>query len=379
MLNVEVLEMVHMMQSAVPVHLYIGEPLTTATSFDMYSPDKVTVPERLEPGDPLFSQSTQRALTFGGYLHSTDDDTALFGLTAGQAVVPHAGFALHSRLKPRERHQKRVRSSQAAIQCLGRPLSNPAVRIVEQAIRASRLERERMYAELRRTIPGDAAIAIQRRVQQQEAEYQRLVDSLARPQEYDVGHACAAEALIRPCSSAEHQRHASRSQLHLSSSQGHSHRPKTTADEHTHLLSWTLMRIARKAGDNPATLHALPDTLERGASVSMHVRDPNVERPLGPYRDGVVNGAPASVIIGGYIAREWTVFPAHDTKSLKFAARGDAGALITSARDGGAMAVPLAMLYAAPERGPYGLVTPLTTILRRIRDVTGLHLQFQGS
>ena len=118
-----------------------------------------------------------------------------------QAVVPHAGFALHSRLKPRERHQKRVRSSQAAIQCLGRPLSNPAVRIVEQAIRASQLERERMYAELRRTVPEDAAMAIQRRVQQQEAEYHRLVESLARPQEYDVGHACAAEALIRPCSS----------------------------------------------------------------------------------------------------------------------------------------------------------------------------------
>ena len=29
MLNVDVLEMVHMMQSAVSVHLYIGEPLTT--------------------------------------------------------------------------------------------------------------------------------------------------------------------------------------------------------------------------------------------------------------------------------------------------------------------------------------------------------------
>ena len=139
------------------------------------------------------------------------------------------------------------------------------------------------------------------------------------------------------------------------------------------------MRMARKVSDNPATMHALPGTLDRGASVSMHVRDPNIERPLGPYRDGVVNGAPASVIIGGYIAREWTVFPAPDTKSLKFAARGDAGALITSAREGDTIAVPLAMLYAAPERGPYGLVTPLTTILRRIRDVTGLHLQFQGS
>lgn len=201
MLNVEVLEMVHMMRSAVPVHLYIGEPLTTATSFDMYSPDKVTVPDRLDPGDPLFCQSTQRALTFGAYLRSVDDENALFGITAGHAVVPHAGFALHSRLKPRERHQKRVRSSQAAIQCLGRPLSNPAVRIVEQAIRASQLERERMHAELRRTVPEGAAMAIQKRIQQQEAEYHRLVDSIARPQEYDVGHACAAEALIRPCSS----------------------------------------------------------------------------------------------------------------------------------------------------------------------------------
>ena len=201
MLNVEVLEMVHMMQSAVPVHLYIGEALTTATSFDMYSPDKVTVPDRLAPGDPLFCQTTQRALTFGGYLHSVDDENALFGLTAGQAVVPHAGFALHSRLKPRERHQKRVRSSQAAIQCLGRPLSNPAVKIVEEAIRASQLERERMQAELRRTVQEGPSMAIQKRVQQKEAEYQRLVDSITRPQEYDVGHACAAEALIRPCSS----------------------------------------------------------------------------------------------------------------------------------------------------------------------------------
>ena len=201
MLNVEVLEMVHMMQSAVPVHLYIGEALTTATSFDMYSPDKVTVPDRLDPGDPLFCQTTQRALTFGGYLHSVDDENALFGLTAGQAVVPHAGFALHSRLKPRERHQKRVRSSQAAIQCLGRPLSNPAVKIVEEAIRASQLERERMQAELRRTVQEGPSMAIQKRVQQKEAEYQRLVDSITRPQEYDVGHACAAEALIRPCSS----------------------------------------------------------------------------------------------------------------------------------------------------------------------------------
>lgn len=143
------------------------------------------------------------------------------------------------------------------------------------------------------------------------------------------------------------------------------------------------MRMASKTSDNPVTLHAYPGTLERGAIVSMYVSDPNVERPLGPYRDGVVNGAPASVIIGGYVAREWAVFPAPGRGPLKFAARGDAGALITSALEGdpeeGAVAVPLAMLYAAPERGPYGLVTPLTTIMRRIRDVTGMQLRFQGS
>lgn len=154
-------------------------------------------------------------------------------------------------------------------------------------------------------------------------------------------------------------------------------------EQHTHLLSWTLLRMASKTSDNPVTLHAYPGTLERGATVSMHVCDPNVERPLGPYRDGVVNGAPASVIIGGYVAREWAVFPAPGPGSLKFAARGDAGAIVTSALEGdpedGAVAVPLAMLYAAPERGPYGLVTPLTTIMRRIRDVTGMQLRFQGS
>ena len=93
------------------------------------------------------------------------------------------------------------------------------------------------------------------------------------------------------------------------------------------------MRMTSKSSTNPTALHAYPGTLERGALVSMHVRDPNVERPLGPYRDGVVNGAPASVIIGGYIAREWAVFPARDTASIKFATRGDAGALVTSARD----------------------------------------------
>ena len=143
------------------------------------------------------------------------------------------------------------------------------------------------------------------------------------------------------------------------------------------------MRMTSKSSTNPTALHAYPGTLERGAPVSMHVRDPNAERPLAPYRSGIVNGAPASVLIGGHVAREWAVFPAPGPKAVRFAARGDAGALVTTALDGcpdseGGSAAPLAMLYAAPERGPYGLVTPLTTILRRIRDVTGMQMRFQG-
>ncbi|KAI0704398.1 hypothetical protein C8T65DRAFT_741089 [Cerioporus squamosus] len=374
MLNVEVLEMVHLMQSVVPVHLFIGEPLTTATSFDLYSPDKLTIPDHLEPGDPLFCSGTQRAMVFGAYLHAADGDNALYGITVGQAVVPHSGFAMHPRLKPRGFHQRRVRSSQLAIQQLGRPLSNPAVQVVEQTIRASELEQARIYAELERTGQNEGSPLVQRRLQQHQAQILRLRESLTRSHEYDVGHACAAEALIRPCNSTDHRRH---------SGQGTSHRSKRYDDGHTHLLSWTLMRMASKASDNPVTLHAYPGTLERGAAVSMHVRDPNVERPLGPYRDGVVNGAPATVIIGGQMAREWAVFPAPGHNSIKFAARGDAGALVTSALgatpEEGAVVVPLALLYAAPERGPYGLVTPLTTVLRRIRDVTGMHLRFQGS
>ena len=201
MLNVEVLEMIHLMQSAVPVHLYIGEPLATATPFDTYSPDRLVLPDRLEPGDPLFCSGTQRAMVFGAYLHSTDDDNSLYGLTVGQAVVPHSGFALHPRLKPRGRHQRRVRSSQLAIQSLGRPLSNPAVKVVEQAIRVFELEKARIYAEVERTGAAVVSPLAQRRLQQQEGEVARLRESLARPHEYDVGHACAAEALIRPCSS----------------------------------------------------------------------------------------------------------------------------------------------------------------------------------
>ncbi len=201
MLNVEVLEMVHLMQSAVPVHLFIGEPLATATPFDTYSPDRLTLPHRLEPGDPLFCSGTQRAMVFGAYLHSTDDDNSLYGLTVGQAAVSHSGFALHPRLKPRGRHQRRVRSSQLAIQSLGRPLSNPAVKVVEQAIRVFELEKARICAEVERTGAAVISPLAERRLQQQEAECTRLCESLARPHEYDVGHTCAAEALIRPCNS----------------------------------------------------------------------------------------------------------------------------------------------------------------------------------
>lgn len=391
MLNLEVLEMVHLMQSAVPVHLFIGEPLTTATSFELYSPDKVTIPDHLEPGDPLFCSATQRAIVFGAYLHAADDDNALYGITVGQAVVPHSGFAMHPRLKPRGFHERRVRSSQLAIQQLGRPLSNPATQVVEQAIRASELEQARIYAELERTGQDEGSPLVQRRLQQHQMQILRLRESLTHCHQYDVGHACAAEALIRPCNSkqdappppyrtsdcplgTDHRRHSGR---------GTSHHSKRYDDGHTHLLSWTLMRMASKTTDNPVTLHAYPGTLERGARVSMHVRDPNIERPLGPYREGVVNGAPATVIIGGQMAREWSIFPAPGHNSIKFAARGDAGALVTSALgatpEEGAVVAPFALLYAAPERGPYGLVTPLTTVLRRIRDVTGLQLRFQGS
>ena len=31
-------------------------------------------------------------------------------------------------------------------------------------------------------------------------------------------------------------------------------------------------------------------------------------RPRAPYRDGVVNGVPASVVLAGHVAREWAVF-----------------------------------------------------------------------
>ncbi|OSD02328.1 hypothetical protein PYCCODRAFT_1411257 [Trametes coccinea BRFM310] len=374
MLHVEVLDMVHLMESDVPVHLYIGDPLTTGTPFDVYSPEKLSLPARIVPGDPIFCSSTERVAVFAAYLHSPDDD-ALYGLTVGQAVVPQPGFLPHRRLLPRsERHQRRMRNSQLALHCLGRPLSNPAVKVVERAVQQLEAERAMLFEDV-----GDRPMSPatdQRhsaRLRKHDAELAILQNSLNRPHEYDVGHACAAEAIIRPCTSSDH-RHSTKQ-----SRQG-----KEKSDDHTHLLSWAVMRMSlSRATDNPVTLQSTAGILERGAAVTMHVRDPNLERPLGPYRDGIVNGAPASVVLDGYVAQEWAVFPAPGWKGVRFAARGDAGALITSRADdahvGGGTTAPLAMLHAIPERGPYGLVTPLTTILRRVRDVTGLQLRFQAS
>ncbi|KAI0367858.1 hypothetical protein BV20DRAFT_1054436 [Pilatotrama ljubarskyi] len=377
MLNVEILDMLHLMSSTVPVHLYIGDPLTTGTPFDVYSPEKLILPDRILPGDPLFCSSTERVTVFAAYLHSPDDNT-LYGLTAGHAVVPQAGFLPHRRLLPRsEKHERRVRSSQLALHCLGRPLSNPAVKVVERAIQLKDAERLMLCAD------GDVSAggrvmspnSDQRRLarlQQHDSERFMLRDALTKPHEFDVGHACAAEAIIRPCTSSDHARPGRPSR-----------RGKHKRDDHTHLLSWALVRMSAKTSDNPVIMRALPGTLERGAAVTMHVRDPNLERPLGPFRDGVVNGAPASVVVGGHVAREWAVFPAPGRSGVRFAARGDAGALVTSVREGEpeerVVTTPLAMLYAVPERGPYGFVTPLTTIMRRIRDVTGMQLRFQGS
>ncbi|KAI0822088.1 hypothetical protein BC628DRAFT_1328102 [Trametes gibbosa] len=390
LLNVEVLEMLHLLSSTVPVHLYIGDPLTTGTPFDVYSPEKLVLPDFLNPGDPIFCAGTERVTVLTAYLHMPDTDT-LYGLTAGHAVVPHSNFLLHPSLLPRtEKHERRARSSQLALHYLGRPLSNPAAKVVEHAVHVMEVE----SAMLDVTIDsgpegsdGGRAMSLagdQRelaRIRQHDAEHASLRDSLARPHEYDVGHACAAEAIIRPCTSSHHM-YSGPPPPPRPSRHG---KQRATAD-HTHLLSWALVSMSSKTSDNPVTLRAHPAPLSRGAAVAMHVRDPNAERPLGPYRDGVVNGAPASVVVDGHVAREWAVFPARGT-GVRFAVRGDAGALVTSSArsgeldtDGGcATTVPLAMLYAVPERGPYGLVTPLTTILRRIRDVTGLHLRFQGS
>ena len=212
LLNVEVLELIHLMPSTVPVHLYIGEPLTTATPFENYSPDKLALPKRLSPGDPLFCAPTQRAVVFGAYLHSAspvpEEDGAIYGLTVGHAVVPHTGFAPHPRLRSRDsvlaKHrdsaQRRVRSSQLAIQPLGRPLSSPAPRVVAQALRAFELEKARVFAELERVGYAEGPLTVQRRrLQMQDAEYERLRKTLARPQDFDVAHTCAAESLIRPC------------------------------------------------------------------------------------------------------------------------------------------------------------------------------------
>ncbi|KAJ8456846.1 hypothetical protein ONZ51_g11880 [Trametes cubensis] len=376
MLHVEVLDMLHLMGSDLPVHLYIGDPLATGTSFDVYSPERLLLPDRLTPGDPIFCSSTERVTILGAYLYSPDGDT-IYGLTAGQAVVPHASFQPHPRLLSRtEKHQRQLRSSQLALHCLGKTLSNPAVKIVEHMVRHLEAERAIVCAEkeeMAASRPLSPAGDQRHRalLQQYDSEHAILCDSLNRPHEFDVGHACAAEAIIRPCNSS-HGRQPAKS----------SRKGKQKGEDHTHLLSWALVRMASKTGDNPGMLRANPGTLERGAAVTMHVQDPNLERPVGPFRDGVVNGAPASVVIDGHVAREWAVFPAPDWKGSRFAARGDAGALLTSTSYddlcGGRTSTPVAMLYAIPERGPYGLVTPLTTIMRRIKDVTGLQLRFQG-
>ncbi|KAI0631743.1 hypothetical protein C8Q77DRAFT_1074712 [Trametes polyzona] len=379
LLNVEVLDMVHLMESTVPVHLYIGDPLTTGTPFESYSPEKLVIPDHIVPGDPIFCSSTERVTVFAAYLHTPDDD-ALYGLTAGQAVVPQCGFLPHPRLLPRnEKQQRRIRSSQLALQYLGRTLSSPAVKVVERAIQVMEAARAMLAVTIhdadddRRGSGSSRDPRHDARMRQHDAEYAVLRDSLARPHEYDVGHACAAEAIIRPCTNPDHN-DTSRA----------SRRGRYKATEHTHLLSWALVRMSSKATDNPVTMHAHPGTLHRGTAVTMHVRDPNLERPLGPYRDGVANGVPASIVIDGHVAREWAIFPAAG-KGVRFAARGDAGALVVEAagskgeRDGGATMAPLAMVYAVPERGPYALVTPLTTVMRRIRDVTGMQLRFQGS
>ncbi|KAI9065684.1 hypothetical protein FKP32DRAFT_1610500 [Trametes sanguinea] len=382
MLHVEVLDMVHLLESDIPVHLYIGDPLTTGTPFDVYNPEKLTLPDRIAPGDPIFCSTTERVAVFAAYLHSPEDN-ALYGLTVGQAVVPQPGFLPHRRLLPRsERHQRRMRNSQLALHCLGRPLSNPAVKVVERAVQQLEAEREMLFEDV-----GDRPMSPatdQRhsaRLRKHDAELAILQNSLNRPHKYDVGHACAAEAIIRPCTTV--LTHGQPGSDHRHSTK-QSRQGKERSDDHTHLLSWAVMRMApSRATGNPVTMQSTAGILERGAAVAMHVRDPNLERPLGPYRDGIVNGAPASVVIDGYVAQEWAVFPAPGWKGVRFAARGDAGALITSRTDdehvGGGTTTPLAMLYAVPERGPYGLVTPLTTILRRVRDVTGMQLRFQDN
>ncbi|KAI0667548.1 hypothetical protein C8Q78DRAFT_981858 [Trametes maxima] len=384
-LNVEIMEMVHLMRGAIPVHLYIGDPLATGTPFEVYSPEKLVLPERIHPGDPIFCSGTERVAVFAAYLHSPDDDGVLYGLTAGHTVVPHAGFVPHPRLLPRtETKRRRMRSSQLALHQLGQPLSNPAIKIVERAIQMQEAERT-MLCTQETLAAGECALGPTSdrrnlaRLRQHDMEHAALLDSLTRPHEYDIAHACAAEAIIRPCNSMR--------STGSSSSRSGKGKDKATSEDHTHLLSWSLVRMTPRVStmcvDNPVTLRAHPGTLERGTAVAMHVCDPNLERPLGPFRDGVVNGAPASVVLGAHVAREWAVFPAPDRNGVRFAVRGDAGALVTAMREGergeGGTVAPLAMLCAVPERGPYGLVTPLTTILRRIRDVTGLQLRFQGN
>ncbi|KAI0776997.1 hypothetical protein BD413DRAFT_468313 [Trametes elegans] len=367
LLDVQILDMLYLLSSTTPVHLYIGDPLTTGTPFDTYSPEKLAVPESVLPGDPIFSTRTERVTVLGAYLHPADD-SAQYGLTVGHAVVPQASFLPHAQLLPRpEKDRRHVRNSRLALQHVGQPLSSPSVKVVERALQAYEAEASLLFADPQGSSSGTSSTSDPRliaRLHQYKVEHEMLRNALARPHELDIAHACAAEAIIRPCRASNHRGEVE---------------PAEAGGAHTHLLSWALVRMSSRAGDNPRTLHAQPRTLARGAAVAMHVRDPNIERPLGPYRSGVVNGAPASVVVGGYVAREWAVFPAPGWAGIKFAARGDAGALITAALAGereGSTA-PLALLYAVPERGPYGLVTPLSTIVRRIRDVTGMELRFQ--
>ncbi|OCH91984.1 hypothetical protein OBBRIDRAFT_727705, partial [Obba rivulosa] len=362
--DINLLRGIRLATTKLPVHIYVGEPLASTTPLDSYKADKIRIPGSVEAGDPIFCVDTRRAMVLGLYLHSTQDDT-LFGLTIGQAVHHESNFELHPKLAGEQRRHSN-RSSQRALRCLGTTVSAPAQELVEGALHAF----EALQSSYRTSDEGNEASAARQaaRLRQQEAECAALREALARPHELDVGHACAAETLIRSC----HEPAAPSTPASPTSSPHHRH-------THTHILSWALIRMTRKAGDNPLTLHAYPGALARGAPVTMTISDPHRERPLGPHRDGVVNGAPATIVLHGHIAREWAIFPAGARRGLRFACRGDVGGLVTAeAEEGGARPRPLALLYAIPERGPYGLVTPLTTVLRRIENVTGLQLRCQG-
>ena len=91
--------------------------------------------------------------------------------------------------------------------------------------------------------------------------------------------------------------------------------------------------------------------------------------------------ARASAILGVYAVREWAALPLPSLarKATRFAARGDAGPLVMTAADGEDVRTVLpAILYAAPERRPYGRAMPLMKILRRIQGVAGMQTRSQG-